>query len=355
MDLAWMVQLALQGFARFSRKQLPVGFVADKLPYFFRLGNTPMKRMYALLSALMLLSLAACTLPAPGSQPPAATATLAPIDAGGGAAAQPSPTPLPTQAPAATNPPPPPPTVPPAPTQAAYPPPSTQAPPAPTSAPTAAPTLTPTPLVAFDPYLSLGEPKYENDMEIANRAEWAPPETRALPDNRYIRLAFRGGELTVTGYRPQFSTWWFSYHSLDDAFIEMTFETQACSGEDAYGIIFRGPPHQAGESYGYAVAFTCEGQVWLVRIDGVDPWDAETLVDEEDVKAVNTGRNEENVIGVRAEGDKITIYANGVQVAQVEDDVYEAGRVGVFVRAGSGGEYTYRVTNFAYWLLGVTP
>jgi hypothetical protein len=139
---------------------------------------------------------------------------------------------------------------------------------------------------------------------------------------------------------------------LSDAYIEMTFETQDCSGEDAYGFIFRGPPHQAGESYGYAVSFTCNGSLWVLRLDGINPWDAETLIDEEDVEAIHTGPDEQNVIGVRAEGDQLVIFANGNQIAEVEDDEFEKGRVGVFVRAAGPGAYTYRVTNFAYWILG---
>jgi hypothetical protein len=189
-------------------------------------------------------------------------------------------------------------------------------------------------------------------MEFPNLSEWASAETGELPNNNRIRLEFEDGELYVTGKRPEFSTWWFSYHTLSDAYIEMTFENEDCSGADAYGIIFRGPPHKAGESYGYAVSFTCDGSVWVLRLDGVEPWEAETLLEEDDVEAIYTGSYEENVIGVRSEGDTITVFANGTQVAQVEDDEFEKGRVGVFVRAGGPGAYTYRVTNFAYWILG---
>jgi hypothetical protein len=190
-------------------------------------------------------------------------------------------------------------------------------------------------------------------MEFPNLGEWADAETDELPDDRRIQLEFEDGELYVTGKRPDFSTWWFSYHYPKDAFIEMTFDSEDCSGEDAYGFIFRGPPHDAGESYGYAVSFTCDGSLWVLRLDGINPWDAVTLVEEEEVSAIQAGDYEENVIGVRADGEQFTVFANGIQVAEVEDDEYYQGRVGVFVRSGGPGAYTYRVTNFAYWLLGV--
>jgi hypothetical protein len=85
------------------------------------------------------------------------------------------------------------------------------------------------------------------------------------------------------------------------------------------------------------------------RLDDASPWDIEELIDEEEISAVNTGPDAQNVIGVLAEGDRYVIYANGTQVAEFEDDHFEKGRMGVFVRAASPDAYTYRVTNLAYW------
>lgn len=320
-----------------------------------------MNKIPSLLSILVLLALGACSFQIPGFTQPTATAgaTETPFVASAAATSTPIPTALPALEDTA-----PPPTAaepagatePAAPTATSLSP-ATAAPESADVQPTAtqpAPTATPTPtttsIITFDPDSAYGDPTYENRMQIANPREWAPPETDRLPDNRNLRLEFDGGELAVTGYRPGFSTWWFSYHTLSDAYIEMTFDTEDCSGEDAYGLIFRGPPHRAGESYGYIVAFTCSGRLWVYRLDGVDPWDAEILVDEDRSSAIDTGSDERNTIGVRAEGDTFTIFANDIQVAEVEDDEYDEGRVGVFVRAASG-DYTYHLTNFAYWVL----
>lgn len=313
-----------------------------------------MKPIPSFLSILILLTLGACTLQMPGVGAP--TAAISVTETPFIAAAAPTDTVAPAALPAFTD------TAPP-PTAAApagalptpYPLPATQVPPAPTSQPTATqppPTPTNTPAPTIDPRTAFGDPDYVNRMQFPNLSEWAPPETGELPNNRNIRLQFKDGELYVTGKRLNFSTWWFSYHTLRDAYVEMTFETENCSGEDAYGIIFRGPPHLAGESYGYAVSFTCSGNLQVLRLDGVNPWEAETLVDEEDVYAIRKGQDEENVIGVRVEGERFTVFANGNQVAEVEDDHFEKGRVGVFVRSANPGAYTYRVTNFAYWILG---
>ncbi len=325
-----------------------------------------MKRIALLLAIFFLLFTGACTLPAPGGEAPTAFVAVTDTPAAPAATEADTSAPdtaVPVQPPASTETAPPPSEAAPAaaqptavsPTSAAeasapYPAPATAQPTAalPTPAqPAATATLGP----VFDPNTALGKPDYENPMEIAYLTEWAQAETRLLPNNSNIRLQFKDGELYVTGKQAGFSTWWFSYHTLSDAFIEMTFESEDCSGNDAYGIIFRGPPHLAGVSYGYIVSVSCDGTLRILRLDDADPYDAETLFEKDMSIAIHTGPDEENVIGVRAEGGLIVVFANGFQVAEVEDDHFEKGRVGVFVRAAYPGNYIYRVTHFAYWNL----
>lgn len=326
-----------------------------------------MKRTALSLVVLVLLFTSACNLQAPGAEAPTPFVAITDTPAAPPAAAADTSAPdtaAPTQPPASTEAAPPPseaapaaaqPTAAPATSAAeastAYPGPATAQPTAaqPTTAPPA-PTATLGP--AFSPTTAYGEPDYENPMEISYLTEWAQAETRLLPNNSNLRLQFKDGELYVTGKRPGFSTWWFSYHTLSDAYIEMTFETEDCSGNDAYGIIFRGPPHLAGVSYGYIVSVSCNGTLRVLRLDDADPYDAETLFEADAGSAINTGPNDENVIGVRAEGERMVVFANGLQVTEVEDDHFEKGRVGVFVHAAWPGNYTYRVTHFAYWILG---
>lgn len=312
-----------------------------------------MKKNVLYLTILIVLILSACQMPVPGGRAPSATLPEAEPPAVDAPAVTDTLAPTQPPAPTATLPPPtlPPPTPqPPAP----YPEPPTQPTQPAVVQPTVAqpePTATATPTVTFDPYTELGDPKYQNEMRFPNYGEWAQAETKQLPNDENIRLQFKDGELYVTGKRPDFSTWWFSYHNLSDAYVEMTFNSEDCSGGDAFGMIVRGPKHLAGVSYGYVVAFTCDGDLWAFRLDDADPWDAEDLIPSEENTAIVTGADEENVLGLRMEAEVITIYANGVQVGEFEDDHFEKGRVGVFVRAARPGAYTYRVTNFAYWLL----
>lgn len=316
-----------------------------------------MHKTISIFSLIILLVLSACQLPAPVDSTPAATeaiqaeptSTATEAEAPAEVEAAPA-----TEAPQPTEP------IAVIPTSTSTSPPPTQ-PPEPTATqqaeqvqvqPTATsqpPTNTPLPKVAFDPEDTYGEPTYENRMTFPNLPEWANAETQELPNNRRIWLRFDDGELVVTGKQPNFSTWWFSYHTLSDFYVEMAFNSGSCSGSDAYGVIFRGPPHLAGESYGYVVAFTCDGDLWAYRLDDADPFSSENLINFRPLDEIDAGSNRQNVIGVRAEGDTFTIVANGTEVAEVSDDVYDHGRVGVFVQAGNRRDYTYRVTNFAYW------
>jgi hypothetical protein len=182
--------------------------------------------------------------------------------------------------------------------------------------------------------------------------EWADAETHKLPDDNSIQLNFKDNKLYVTGKQLDFSTWWFTWHSIKDFYLEMSFDTQQCLGSDAYGMIIRGPEHLAGESYGYVVAFSCDGYYWVFRLDSADPWDATDLVSWTKNDAIKTGVKAENLMAVRAEGKTLTFLANGVQIAQVTDDEFSQGRFGVFVRSSEDGDYTYRVKKVAYWLLG---
>jgi hypothetical protein len=310
-----------------------------------------MKKIAFFVAIILLLVLGACTLPIPTGEAP--TAELPATETTEEAFKAPTNTPVPTQAPAFTE------TSPP--TQAApaeESPTYTPLPAKPTAQPAAsqptatkpAPTASPVPKVTVVPTATFGEPTYHNPMEVPNVAEWASAGTRTMPDTENIRLQFKDGQLYVTGKQLDFSTWWFSYHTLSNAFIQMSYNTENCSGDDAYGMIFRGPPHQAGQSYGYVVSFTCDGKLWVFRLDGVNPWRAENLLDIKEVSAINEGSGKDNVIGVMADGDDMTIYANGVQVGEVQDDHFAKGRVGVFVRSASPDVYTYRVTDFAYWV-----
>jgi hypothetical protein len=64
---------------------------------------------------------------------------------------------------------------------------------------------------------------------------------------------------------------------------------------------------------------------------------------------INDGENENNVMSVRMIGTEITLFANGLKLETIEDGQFATGRFGLFVNAGSPGNYTFDVDELSYW------
>ncbi|HNT25299.1 MAG TPA: hypothetical protein PKM21_13080 [Anaerolineales bacterium] len=203
---------------------------------------------------------------------------------------------------------------------------------------------------AFDPYTELGDPRMEDPMNGGNIGDWTTPEG-VLPDSEYIRMQVDGAKFYVTGKNAGWTTWYFAWREMSDFYLETTFNSGACADGDMYGLIIRGPKHMSGISYGYVAAFTCDGQYTIFRLDGANPYTTADLVSLTESERLNAGANQQNIMGIRAEGDTITVYANGYQLAQVTDARYSEGRYGLFVSPALTTNYTYRVVHMAYWLL----
>ena len=214
------------------------------------------------------------------------------------------------------------------------------------SAPTA--NVTPVP-GTFDPFTTYGNPTFDDPMTGENINDWVNPKSGLLPNTNYIKITETGAKFYVTGKLKGFSTWYFQWRELTDFYMQSTFDSGACAGRDAYGLIIRGPEHSAGVSYGYVVAFSCDGQVWVFRLDGANPYTTKELVSWTKSDYILAGTNKQNVMGIQAIGDKLTIFANGHQIAQVTDNKYTFGRYGVFVSPDVTANYTYRVVRMTYW------
>lgn len=313
-------------------------------------------RPLILLAIGLLLLTAACTRPAPatpapeptevpptqeesGPYPPPVTLTPPPTE-----------TPLPTShpeeptaTPAATEPPPTQPVTPGGPTPTPVPPTNT---PAATDTPTATPTAT---LPPFNAKASLGDPDFRDPMGQSSDINWA--RDGEMPDTDNIRLKLEDGQLVVIGRKILFDTWWFSWPFLQDFFIQMDVETDTCSGKDAYGLILRGPARDTGDTWGYIVAFSCDGSYMVRRVDSANPYTAVDLIPWTSNVNILPGPNQSNRLGVEVDGDTLTIFANNYQIAQLTDSKYREGRIGVYVQAANTVNFTYRVNEIAYWEL----
>ena len=210
------------------------------------------------------------------------------------------------------------------------------------------PNVTPSP-GTFDPVATYGQPTFDDNMDGENINDWVIPATGLLPDTDFIKIAETDAKFFVTGKETGFSTWYFTWHSLSDFYLQSKINTGTCTGKDFYGLIIRGPQHGAGVAFGYVVAFSCDGSVWVYRLDSASPYRATDLVSWTPSQYIVAGANKENVMGIKAVGDTLTIYANGHQIAQVTDSKYKSGRYGLFVSPDQTANYTYQVEHMSYW------
>jgi hypothetical protein len=202
---------------------------------------------------------------------------------------------------------------------------------------------------AFDPIATYGSATFSDPMTGENIRDWVNPSTGLLPDTKYIKLTESNQMFYVTGKIAGWTTWYFQWRELDDFYQETVFDSGACAGKDAYGMIVRGPVHQAGVSYGYVVSFSCDGQFYVYRLDSANPFTVKDLVSWTHSDYIAAGANKQNFMGIKFIGNKLTIYANGNQIAEVTDDKFNAGRYGVYVSPEKTANCTYRVVNMSYW------
>ena len=234
------------------------------------------------------------------------------------------------------------------------PPTATEEPPDAAAAPSLEPlTKTPKPATstpsgpAFDPYELYGDPDMVDPMDSSSIGNWK--SGGVLPDSELIRISLDNDQIYVTGKKPGFSTWFFSWPTLKNFYLELSAESGACAGKDEYGLIVRGPAHGAGVSYGYIIAFSCDGYYRVARLDSADPFSTTDLVPQRQSDRIQAGLDQQNVIGVKADGNKLTIFANGYQIAEVSDNAFLKGRYGLFVQGVDTVYYTYAPLQLAYW------
>lgn len=314
-----------------------------------------MRRSPRPLTPLLLVLVAACTIPttpsAPATltSPPEELATAAATETPPEPTVEPSATPPPaTETPAST-----PEIATPLPTASAAILPSvtpvTEQPGTPSSTPS--PTQPPTPSgPPLDPNSTWGSPKLSDAMRPGTEINWAG-EDGEMPDTDNIRLVLEDDHLLVTGKKWGFDTWWFSWPDVSDFYLEMTVKTETCKGSDAYGFVVRGPLRGAKPTRGYIVAFSCDGKYLLRRVDGTDPYQSIDLIPWTASSLIHSGSKQTNIIGIEADGGALSVYANRYKVAQFNDDRYSKGRYGVYVRVGETPSYTYKVDELAYWVI----
>jgi hypothetical protein len=264
----------------------------------------------------------------PTSPPPMATST----------ATLPPPTPTgPTQTPSETLPP------------------TETSPPTGTIAPTGTPTSTQTPLPTLtpsltntpiptlgpdDPKLELGEPDWQADF--TEDTDWY------FFNEAFGRFQLDSGQLLMTAKKTESMEFWsLSWPYLSDFYLEFKAITgRACDGKDRYGMVLRAPDTEAG----YLFGASCEGEYSLRYWDSEDiafaelvPWTASNYI--------NSGPNQINYLGVKAQGNRLILYINGHLIHEIQDQTQLEGKFGSFIKAENTPGFQVRIANVAYWEL----
>jgi hypothetical protein len=186
--------------------------------------------------------------------------------------------------------------------------------------------------------LGLGDPDWTDDMDSGGN--WF------LLDTPQARYSIENGRLRMRAKTVGAGDIWsFATHpDIGDFYIEAAFVTGAtCVGLDRYGLIVRAPDTDSG----YVFNVACNGQVRAYLWDGTFT----ELLGWTTYPAVNTGANATNRLGIWAEGDTLKLIINDVQVAEFENDAFEAGQFGLLVGSTNTANLDVFVERVSYWLL----
>ena len=193
-----------------------------------------------------------------------------------------------------------------------------------------------------DPKNSLGQPTWQ---ETANTSK-----TFYLFDNEGTQVSDNNGLLVLTGKLNNGWLGWSMTHShpVMNFYLEADFQTQTCSGTDSYGVVFRAPSDQAG----YFFTLTCDGKFSLEARDFDNNTDM-TLIKLTPNGAIHTGSNQTNRLGVMANGAKISLYANGILLQEVNDTTFNPanGFIGAQIAANHTAGMTVTLQEISLWKL----
>src|SRR3990172_4304100 len=211
------------------------------------------------------------------------------------------------------------------------PPPGHQPPPPPAPA-----TPPPTP-VAGDPRTALGQAAWRDSFSSATG--WN------IGEDTFTKAEVDDGQFVLTGLTTA-DGWRLTWPEIESAYLEASIRTGTCQGSDQYGLIFRVPDiHDPNE--GYLFAFTCDGRYSLRTWDGEN---MDSLVGATAASAIQAGSDKTNRIGVWAEDDEFSLYANGTFLVKIQDETFpDEGGFGFFIGARQTVEFTVRSDEIAYW------
>jgi hypothetical protein len=196
------------------------------------------------------------------------------------------------------------------------------------------------PAPTSDPRLYLGNPSFIDTFSTG--ANWT------LEDDDHSSFEVDDGQLVMTAFNPDYcESWRLSWPVISDFYLEMIATPQKCAGLDRYGMMARAQKSD-GDYLGYLFGFSCDGQYSLRRWNGSN---FVSIVDWTESEFIRKGAGQGNRIGLMADGQKLSLYANGVLLKEINDDIHLSGKYGVSVGSVKTTDFTVMVDEMAYWEL----
>jgi hypothetical protein len=225
----------------------------------------------------------------------------------------------------------------PIPTLAPLPPTETPIPPTPTA--TATLVLPTTTSVPGDPALSLGLPWYVDSFNGSQ--SWT------LFDTDCFKSEVKDGLYVMTDKgNISYACWEVTAVKVKNFYLQTSvIMPETCQSNDRFGMLFRAPDVDQG----YLMGITCDGRFYLEKWDGEK---TKVMVPPGSNPAIAVGAGKANRIGVMADGDTYTLYANGILLGTATDDQYQGdGLIGYFVAAGAKEPFTVKFDDLTVWKL----
>jgi hypothetical protein len=196
--------------------------------------------------------------------------------------------------------------------------------------------ITPTPIsIESDPKEKLGDATWQDNF--------ATGENWPIFTDEHVEIEIINGRLQMKSLNIEnWDSWMVSKPVVDDFYLEVIATPGECSGLDRYGLLARA----SGASEAYVYGFSCDGQYSLRIWDG---YQFIMLVDWTPSKFINTGADQTNRLGFLAQGSRISLYANGNLLTEIEDQTYANGAFGLFIGSPETQNFMVEFSKISYW------
>lgn len=215
----------------------------------------------------------------------------------------------------------------------------------PTETPLPSPTSTLTPSSTpplDDPVLSLGGATWREDFNS--------PDALYTYDDGDYRFAYQSPHFIITGLDAGgYDAWVFAVDQIENYYLEMTAAIGTCSGYDRYGMLVGVPYPANNPSFLFRVA--CDGLYSFGYYDTAVDKNFHFLIPWTRSSSILSGSNQTNRLGVKTQGTRIMLYANGHFLAETDAPGFGKGRFGVFAASPNTAGMEVRISSLAYWLL----